>query len=299
MKKQETKGIKTIYSDALFWAMSPMSKDEKYHISRVHESVLRKLIHYDKRDMKITYSSELIANHTFLNVSQIEKTIPYLEKKRFIKCIHFTSKNENGDKLKRRIINVNWDFIQEILSEVPKLELIEKKTDFDEQISNESDGIIKDAQEENLKKEAVEIEAETPSTNVDFNIHEYLTQRRLKFAESLYNDDFNAELLYSSDKKTLDEFFYIDENIWYIKTIKKDKEDLWENIHGVNLSYSGTGTRLKLFTLNKNDEITDSFQLNWADLNKYMETKGIEFGDVTLDNFDTLKQFEKKPLKMY
>lgn len=240
MKKQETKGIKSIYSDALFWAMSPKSKDKKYHITRVHESVLRKLIHYDKKDKKITYSSEWISKHTFLDITQIEKSIPHLEKKRFIKCIPYTVKNENGDKLKRRIININWDFIQEILSEVPKLELIEKETDFVEQISNEGDAIIEANQEENLKKEAVEIEAETPSTNVDFNIHEYLTQRRLKFAESLYDDDFNADLLYSSDKKTLDEFFYIDDNIWKLKNIKEDKEDLWENIHGVNLRYIGT-----------------------------------------------------------
>ena len=298
MKKQQKTGIKTIYSDALYWSMSPMSKGNKYHLSRVHESVLRKLIHYDKSNIKINYSNEWISKHIFLDITQIEKSIPHLEKKGFIKCITFSTRNEKGEMIKRRIININWDFIEEVLSEVPKLEFIKKETDFVEEISNESDAIIEVPQEENLKTEAVEIEVLTPSTKVDFNVHEYLTKRRLNFAENLYNDKFNAEILYSLDKKTLDKFYYHDDNIWYIKTTHIDKEDLWENIHGVNLRYIGVGSRLNLFTIDKNDKETDSFQLNWSDLDKYLENNNIKFGDVTLDNYESLKRYEKRPLNI-
>ena len=298
MKKQEPKTIKTTYSDALYWSMSPMSRDKKYHLTRLNESILRKLIHYDKSNIKITYSNEWISKHVFLDITQLEKSIPHLEKKGFINCITYSKKNENGELIKRRIININWDFIKEVLSEVPELKFIEKETDFAEQKSIESKDEDEAPQDENNKKEAIEIEAETPSTNVDFNVHEYLTKRKLKFAENLYRDSFNAETIYTLDKKILDKFFYHNNNIWEIKTLDADNEDLWENIHGVNLRYSGAGTRLNLFTIDKNDKETDSFQLNWSDLENYLEIKNIKFGDITLDNYETLRQFEKKPLNL-
>jgi hypothetical protein len=299
MKKMKKNEIQTIYSDALFWSISPMSKEKKYHISRLNESVLRKLIHYDKRNTKISYSSELIAKHTFLNVSQIEKTIPYLEKKGFIKCIHFTVKNKNGEKIKRRIININWSFIEGVLLDVPDLGNIEKENDFPEQLKTEVDDIKKESQGESIKNEFIEIPMETILSNIDFNVNDYLTKRKLKFAERFYNEDFKLEILYTLDKKTLDDFFYFNDKIWKLKTIEEDNEDHWENINGVNLYYSGFGTQLKLYKLNKNDVVTDSFRINWNDLDKYMLSNGITFGDVTLDNYDNLKQFEKKSLKMY
>ena len=298
MKKQETKTIKTTYSDALYWSMSPMSKDRKYHLTRLNESILRKLIHYDNSNIKITYSNEWISKHVFLDITQIEKAIPHLEKKEFINCITYSKKNKNGELIKRRIININWNFIQEVLSEVPELKFIEKENDGTEQKTNESDAIIEAPQEVNIEKEAIEIEVKIPSTTLDFNIHEYLTQRRIKFAESLYADVFNAKLFYSLDKELLDKFFYGDDNIWYIKTINNDNEDLWENIHGINLRYTGTGSRFNLFTIDKNDKETDSFQLNWSDFDNYLDSKKIKFGDVTLDNYETLRQFEKKPLNI-
>jgi hypothetical protein len=296
MKKQEKKEIKTIYSDALYWSMSPLSKDKKYHLSRVHESVLRKLIHYDKKDKKITYSNEWISKHVFLDITQIEKSIPYLEKKGFINCIGFSTRNEKGEMIKRRIININWDFIEEVLSEVPEMKFIEKEIDIAEQISNEDDIQIEASQGDNIKKEVIEIESEAPSTNGDFNVQEYLTKRKVEFAKSEYLDKFNYDDFLNASKENLDNYFYQNGNVWYIKTLEKDKEDLWENIHGVNLSYIGLGTRLNLFTIDKNDKQTDSFQLNWSDLDHYLQSKKIKFGDVTLDNFETLRQFEKKPL---
>ena len=297
MKKQEKKEIKTIYSDALYWSMSPLSKDKKYHLSRVHESVLRKLIHYDKKDKKITYSNEWISKHVFLDITQIEKSIPYLEKKGFINCIGFSTRNEKGEMIKRRIININWDFIEEVLSEVPEVKFIEKYTDDAEEIPNESGGEIQSPQEDDNKQEAIEIEAETPSTNVDFNVHEYLTKRKVEYLKKQFLDKYNYDLIITNSKEKLDKYFY-QNNVWYLKTMNDDKEVLCENIHGVNLRYIGAGTRLNLFTIDKNDAITDSFQLNWSDLNQYLESKKIKFGDVTLDNFETLRQFEKKPLNI-
>lgn len=298
MKKQETKTIQTTYSDALYWSMSPMSRDKNYHLTRLNESILRKLIHYDKKNKKITFSNQWISKHVFLDITQIEKAIPHLEKKGFINCITYSKKNKDSKMIKRRIININWDFIKEVLSEVPKLEFIEKETDADAEISNEIDGKIEAPQEDNIEKEAIEIEAETPSTKVDFNVQEYLTKRKLEFLKKEFSDKFDYDILLTISKEKLDKYFYFKENIWEIKTLEADREDLWENIHGVNLKYIGAGSRLNLFIIDKNDKETDSFQLNWSDLDNYLESKNIKFGDVTLDNFETLRQFEKKPLNI-
>jgi hypothetical protein len=298
MEKQETKEIKKIYSDALYWSMSPMSRDRKYHLTRLNESILRKLIHYDKSNLKITYSNEWISKHVFLDITQIEKSIPHLEKKGFINCITFSRKNKNGEMIKRRIININWDFIKEVLSEVPEVKFIEKQTDAAAEIPNEIDGEIEDSHEVDNKKEALEIEAETPSTNVDFNVEEYLTKRKLEYAKNEYKDKFNYDKFLSASKETLDKFFYQNDNVWYLKNMNVDKEVLCENIHGVNLRYIGVGSRFNLFTIDKNDKETDSFQLNWSDFDNYLESNNIHFGDVTLDNYETLRQFEKRPLNI-
>ena len=125
IKKSDNENIKKNYSDALYWATSPLSKKKSYHLTRVHESVLRKLIHYDKKNPKIGFSSEWIAKHTFLDITQIEKSIPHLNKKGFIRCTTFSTKGKNLDVVKKRIINIEWDFIEEILSEVPKLQKTE------------------------------------------------------------------------------------------------------------------------------------------------------------------------------
>lgn len=296
MKKQETQTIKTTYSDALYWSMSPMSRDKKYHLTRLNESILRKLIHYDKKKKKITYSNEWISKHVFLDITQIEKSIPHLEKKGFINCITFSTRNKEGKMIKRRIINIDWDFIEEVLSEVPELKFIKKETDVAEQKTNEGDEKIKVSQEDNQKKDQVENGVETTSANEDFDVHEYLTKRKLDFIKKLDIDDSEIERFYTIDKTKLDEFFYGSENIWEIKTLEKDKEDHWENIHGVNLFCSGFGNVLKLFILNNNDEFTDSFQLSWSDFQRYLEKMKISFGDVTRDNYEILKQYKKQQL---
>ncbi len=120
-----SKTIKKTYSDALFWAMSPASKGKPYHITRTEESILRKLIHYDSTNPKITYSNQWIANHTFLDVTTIEKAIPSINKKGFITTVSIKINDGNGGITSRRTINLNWDFVSKVLVDVPKNELIE------------------------------------------------------------------------------------------------------------------------------------------------------------------------------
>jgi hypothetical protein len=125
MTKQ--KNIKQTYADALFWAISPKSKGQPYHITRTQESILRKLIHYDASNPQITYSNELIGQHTFIESSTIEKVIPALTKKKYIKTITFQINDGNGKITSRRTINIKWDFINEVLAEVPVATFSEAK----------------------------------------------------------------------------------------------------------------------------------------------------------------------------
>src|SRR5690554_4926655 len=118
--------IKEIYSDALYWATSPKSKMKPYHLTRLEESILRKLIHYEKSNekknnkSKISFSNDLIAHHTFLSISQIKKCIPQLEKLGYIKCSTNTFRNDSYEIRSRRYMSINWDLIQLIYNDVPK-----------------------------------------------------------------------------------------------------------------------------------------------------------------------------------
>jgi hypothetical protein len=129
MSKQ--KNIKQTYADALFWAMSPKSKGKPYRITRTQESILRKLIHYDSSNPQITYSNEIIGQHTFNKSTTIEKVIPALTKKKYIKTITFQINDGSGQITSRRTININWDFINKVLSEVPVATFSEPKEDFE------------------------------------------------------------------------------------------------------------------------------------------------------------------------
>lgn len=112
--------IQQTYHDALYWATSPKTRGEDYHLTRVIESILRKIIHYDGSMDYITFSNDVIANHVFLSAEQIKKGIPQLEKIGYINCTGYTSRDENGKIKSRRTIYLNWDFIEEVLSKSPK-----------------------------------------------------------------------------------------------------------------------------------------------------------------------------------
>jgi hypothetical protein len=303
MTTKNSKDIKKIYSDALYWAMAPKSKGKPYHLGRVDESILRKLIHYDKTNSQIKYSSEWIAKHTFLDITQIEKTIPRLEKKRYIKTITHGLKDDSGNKIKRRTIYINWKFIESVLNEVPKIEFTEHTDKILEQSIQSVDmmpttDIVESSDETTTS--TIEMDSNN-SENLDadlpFDAKKYLTPRKLSFVQNFSKVEIELEDLYFLDKQTLDDFFYT-EGVWEIKTIEEDKEDLWENIHGINLYYSGSGTRLTLSILDNADKKIESYQLNTTDFKNYLKTKKIKFKDLTYDNFETLRQFEKEPLNL-
>ena len=111
--------IKNIYNDALYWATSPQSKEKGYHISRVHDSVLRKLIHYCKNKELVYYTNDVIAKHTYLGEEQIKKSIPLLDKKRFINCSYNSRRDDNGNIIKRRAISINWKMFEKIMDDLP------------------------------------------------------------------------------------------------------------------------------------------------------------------------------------
>lgn len=111
--------IRNIYNDALYWATSPQSKEKGYHISRVHESVLRKLIHYCKNKEQVFYTNDVIAKHTYLGEEQVKKSIPLLEKRGYIKCTHITTRDEKNNIIKRRGIKINWNTFEKIMDELP------------------------------------------------------------------------------------------------------------------------------------------------------------------------------------
>jgi hypothetical protein len=110
--------IKNIFNDALYWATSPQSKEKGYHISRVHDSVLRKLIHYCKNKEQVYYTNDVIASHTYLGEEQIKKSIPLLDKKRFINCSYTSRRDDNGNIIKRRGISINWPTFEKIMDEL-------------------------------------------------------------------------------------------------------------------------------------------------------------------------------------
>ena len=124
------KTIKQTYSDAMYWATSNQSKTNDYHLTRTEEAILRKLIHYSTRNEKITYSNRLVAKHTFIDETQVEKAIPRLTKIGYLKTISFTI-NDGGKIVKRRTINVNWEFLERISNEIPQLDSIENEDEFD------------------------------------------------------------------------------------------------------------------------------------------------------------------------
>ncbi len=128
MAQPKEKSIKNIYHDALYWAISPKSKGQAYHLTRTQESVLRKLIHYDSTNPVIPYSNETIGKHIYLEEASIEKIIPTLRKKGYIKTINYNVNSKSGGVIERRKINIEWAFIAEILATIPSIENNKEET---------------------------------------------------------------------------------------------------------------------------------------------------------------------------
>jgi hypothetical protein len=106
------------YNDALYFASSYLTKKESFHLTSTQERILRKLLHYNSKNSKITYSNELIAEHTFTNFKMVEREIPKLVSMGYIKS--FVTLISDGDMIKsRRTININWEKFNEIINLLP------------------------------------------------------------------------------------------------------------------------------------------------------------------------------------
>lgn len=250
--------IKKHYHDALYWATSPQSKGKNYHLTRLQESVLRKLIHYDSSDPKISYSSSTISEHIHLSESQIEKIIPQLTKIGYIKTITFKVHSSNEGYKSRRIINIEWDFIKRVLNERPQPEPRKKVSKVDE-IETSTNPNNTESQEKSV-----------------FKADKYLTKEKLVWLENRQYD-FTIEDFKQADKETLDCIFYPD-GIWEVNNETK------ENIHGIRKYHNG-GTQCTLINTKNGDKV----RLHLPRLNAYLDKLEIVFKDVTEEIFRRIK----------
>lgn len=118
--------IKNRYYDVLFYATAPLTKNKPFHLKPVEQIVLTKLIHYDSTNPKITYSNKVIAEHTFRTERQIESVIGSLKNSGYITTISHVISNGKNNIVKRRTININWDFIATILNEINLTQVIDE-----------------------------------------------------------------------------------------------------------------------------------------------------------------------------
>ena len=143
------KSIKQTYSDVLFWVTSPMSKGKRYHITYAQESVLRKLIHYDggRERSFINYSNESISSHIYMSEEHLKKIIPKLNKVGYI-SISNKKHYKDGEFKTSRTIMIDWDFIETIVPDLPKVksksETEEVTIDSNEEIEVEPKNEIED-----------------------------------------------------------------------------------------------------------------------------------------------------------
>lgn len=253
--------IKKHYHDALYWATSPQSKGKNYHLTRLQESVLRKLIHYDSSNPKISYSSSTISEHIHLSESQLEKIIPQLTKIGYIKTITFKIHSSDEGYTSRRIINIDWDFIQRVLNERPQPELSKEVSKVDEV-------------EATREPEKIQ-----PKEFNDFDANKYLSKDKLNWLNNYVkqHEGLTIEDFLVASKESLDMFFY-PEGIWVINN------ETEENIYGIR-KFKKDGTEGKL--INNRDK--DTIRLDIPKLNVYLDRLGIEFKDVTEEIFKRIK----------
>lgn len=273
------------YSDALYWAMSPKSRDKDYHITRLQESILRKLLHYSKSKENITYSNAIIAEHTFLNEETLRKEIPNLVRKGVI----WTSNNRihvNGKFKTRRAIFIIKDKLDFILSEVPKKE---KQEELSLSGTTQEDGKLP-----GKKQEEVVLSANTEDNSKnDFRVPEkkhqeiptiIVTDEKLNWVRmKTKQNEITKEFIESQGQEELELLFYGEDGIWIIDDMN------FENKHLIKMHYRGGGEcRLS------NQKVKGVYlRLNYHDLLFYLKNKGIGFGDMTPD---ILKQIDNNGL---
>jgi hypothetical protein len=140
------KSIKEMYSDILLWGTSPISRGKRYHLTNLQESVLRKLIHYDRSNKFINYSNETISYHMYRDgaVDYLKKIIPELNKLGYI-SISNKKHYKDGEFKTSRTIMIDWDFIESIVPDLPK---VKSKLEIEELIMISDDEIEIESQNE-------------------------------------------------------------------------------------------------------------------------------------------------------
>ena len=130
------------YLDMLEWIRSPRNKNKDYSITLFQSLILQRLLKYSRQNQEITYSNQIISEHMFRGISQIENNLPILTKKNLISTKVSRSKDEHGNIISKRVIRINWDKIHEI------------KTEMDEYLNQELvDDNSKDLTQENTQQE--------------------------------------------------------------------------------------------------------------------------------------------------
>ena len=114
------------YLDLLEWIRSPRNKKKDYSITLFQSLILQRLLKYSRQNQEITYSNQIISEHMFRGISQVENNLPILTKKNLISTKVSRSKDKQGNIISKRVIRINWDKLLEIKTEA----LIREKFDF-------------------------------------------------------------------------------------------------------------------------------------------------------------------------
>jgi hypothetical protein len=304
MKKLD---IKKCYNDVLYWATSNQSKDKDYHITKVQEAVLRKLIHYSISNSKgnlnfkgkISYSNRIIAEHTFIGEESIRKAIPILNKKGYISTANLKISLE-VNMITRRTIYIQWDKLELILSEVPipekpkeeppSIEVGKEKTEEIPVVIEQEDEIIFGSNKEistappiptmsegnnNEDKKAESITSNKRTQTVPKVI---ITNEKLKWVEKMAKRPVTKEELESLQQKELVDLFY-GNGYWEINECNS------ENKYLIKMYHPG-GSLCTLFNQNREKDFT---RLNIDDLYYYLNSMDLEFGDITEELYKMIK----------
>lgn len=291
MKKNS---IKNTYSDALYWATSTQTKNEGYHLTRTEEPILRKLIHYsrsketNRKSESITYSNTIIAKHTYMGEETIRKAIPRIAKKGWISTAAI--KIVNGGEIKtRRTIFIKWDFIQNVLDNIPKEKVTEDSKTLEDNVQELTE--VPEPQPIELPKNEDKQASITKLTTSDiYPIPEIvITDEKLKWVQDLTkNRSLSKEELTATGQDLLHELFYNGTGIWQIN------KDSMENHYRIKFTHRGGS----LGHIYDNSQSNDRIQISVNDFKYYLDQRGIEFSQFTPKMYKGIKTYglSKKPI---
>ena len=142
------------YLDLIEWIRSPRNKKKEYSITLFQSTILQRLIKYSIQNQEITYSNQIISEHMFRGLSQIENNLPILTKKNLITTKVYRPKDEQGNYITKRTIRINWERLLEIKKEMDQflyqgvedgsIQLKEKESDIQIEIEPEEQYETKD-----------------------------------------------------------------------------------------------------------------------------------------------------------